>query len=379
MFKQNAPSQSMVSAAVPGKLYVAGEYAVLENGQPAILIALNQYLKVEIAFSEDNFSQLSTNQVSLSSIQARKEGSKWLLFHEEINNTEKLWEDWKYVLTAIDTCHDLLPLYNLTASNYRIRILSQLTSEDGRKYGLGSSGAVTAGMIQAVLKLHGLEAVDSLSYFKLAALTLLKLGSRGSFGDLASNLYHGWIYYIAPDRSKLLEKLFQKWTTVQMLTNDSVWEGLVIQPLNVSNELRVLIGWTQSPASTENLVAEVQKQAKDRPQAYKSFLSSAKETVNSMKKALESSQWEVFFQEVMRYRQLLADLSTAYELTIETSDLNQLIEIAHSQDFYAKSSGAGGGDCGLAFGLDYQKVATIHSAWEKAGIEPLHVEVALNL
>lgn len=378
MFKKNTPAPSTVSVKIPGKLYIAGEYAVLEKDQPAILIAVDQYLNVEMSFSDNDYSQLSTDQRTLAPIQAHKEAADWLLSSKQTDDVKRLWQDWQYVLTAIDTCHDLLPLYNLKASNYKIRILSQLTNEEGHKYGFGSSGAVTVAVIQALLKLHGLETNEKTIYFKLAALSLLRLGSRGSFGDIASNIFQGWLYYVAPDRNNLLEKLSQGWTTAQFLTESSVWEGLVIEALDVSPELQLLIGWTQSPASTENLVARVQEKAKMNPQAYNDFLSGAKYTVNLMKHALENSHWDIFFQQVVRYRQLLQALSQAYHLTIETPSLKKLIEISQESDFYAKSSGAGGGDCGLAFGLDSDKLHIIQKQWAQAGIQPLDVKITFG-
>ncbi|MBA1394069.1 phosphomevalonate kinase, partial [Lactobacillus sp. XV13L] len=38
----------MITEQAPGKLYVAGEYAVLEANCPAILVAVNQFIRVSI-------------------------------------------------------------------------------------------------------------------------------------------------------------------------------------------------------------------------------------------------------------------------------------------------------------------------------------------
>lgn len=45
--KPEACFQSYTSK-VPGKLFVAGEYAILEAGNPAILFAVNQYLSCSV-------------------------------------------------------------------------------------------------------------------------------------------------------------------------------------------------------------------------------------------------------------------------------------------------------------------------------------------
>ena len=36
----------MIEASAPGKLYIAGEYAVVEPGHPAILVAVDQFITV---------------------------------------------------------------------------------------------------------------------------------------------------------------------------------------------------------------------------------------------------------------------------------------------------------------------------------------------
>ncbi len=39
----------MPTVKAPGKLYIAGEYAVVEPGQPAILIAVDQFVYATIS------------------------------------------------------------------------------------------------------------------------------------------------------------------------------------------------------------------------------------------------------------------------------------------------------------------------------------------
>ena len=41
----------MIVTRAPGKLYVAGEYAVVEPGEPAVLIAVDRYLTVRLSES----------------------------------------------------------------------------------------------------------------------------------------------------------------------------------------------------------------------------------------------------------------------------------------------------------------------------------------
>ena len=43
----------MIQASAPGKLFIAGEYAVVTNAHPAILVAVNQFITVTLEEAED--------------------------------------------------------------------------------------------------------------------------------------------------------------------------------------------------------------------------------------------------------------------------------------------------------------------------------------
>jgi phosphomevalonate kinase len=40
----------LIKASAPGKLYIAGEYAVLEPGHPALIVALDQFITVTLKY-----------------------------------------------------------------------------------------------------------------------------------------------------------------------------------------------------------------------------------------------------------------------------------------------------------------------------------------
>ena len=63
-------------------------------------------------------------------------------------------------------------------------------------------------------------------------------------------------------------------------------------------------------------------------------------------------------------------------IILETPSLTKLCQIALQENASAKTSGAGGGDCGICFITKPQQEDTITTQWEKAGILPLHLEIA---
>ncbi|MBG9980570.1 phosphomevalonate kinase [Facklamia lactis] len=364
------PLPKQAQALAPGKLYVVGEYAILAPRQAAILIGLDQYIQAKVSFNNQPFCELFNRHQDYPALNLSFDDNK---ISSKIEATQ--FEKWKYVIEAIKTCRTLLTELNIPLKNYRIELNSKLTNAQGQKYGFGSSGAVTVVCIQAILKAHGLIAHSDVSYFKLAVLTMLRLKSKGSFGDLACNVTSGWVYYQAADR-EWLENELKTSSYIDLLKAD--WPDLIIETIQVPANLQLIIGWTQQPASTENLVGRLQQLLIQEPTAYQKFLQEAKPCVDQLKEALIDHQEELILQSIHHYRQLLLNLGTVYGLPIETKPLQQLIEIAQSYSFSAKSSGAGGGDCGIALGFDPSKIQMIQKDWKQNGIEPLNCKIIFS-
>ena len=62
-------------------------------------------------------------------------------------------------------------------------------------------------------------------------------------------------------------------------------------------------------------------------------------------------------------------------IDIETSKLKRLCEIAEEYNGSGKSSGAGGGDCGIAIVEKQSPIKDIESKWTENGIIPLHLNI----
>ncbi|KFN93532.1 phosphomevalonate kinase [Tetragenococcus muriaticus PMC-11-5] len=60
---------------------------------------------------------------------------------------------------------------------------------------------------------------------------------------------------------------------------------------------------------------------------------------------------------------------------IETPALKQLCDLAENCGGAAKSSGAGGGDCGIVIADQKTGILPLMSKWEKANIIPLPLHV----
>lgn len=327
----------MTAVKTCGKLYWAGEYAILEPGQLALIKAIPIYMRTEIAFS-DSYRIYSD------------------MFDFAVDLTPN--PDYSLIQETIALMNDFLADCGQTLRPFSLEIRGKMERE-GKKFGLGSSGSVVVLVIKALLTLYDIT-VDQDLLFKLASAVLLKRGDNGSMGDLACIVAEDLVLYQSFDRQKVAAWLEEE-NLVTVLERD--W-GFSISHVQPALECDFLVGWTKEVAVSSNMVKQI-KQNIDQ-----NFLSSSKETVATLVEALEQGKAEKVIEQVEVASKLLEGLSA----DIYTPSLRQLKEASQDLQAVAKSSGAGGGDCGIALSFDVQSTETLKNRWVDLGIELLYQE-----
>ena len=320
-----------------GKLYWAGEYAILEPGQLALIKAIPIYMTAEIKAS--NNYRLYSDMFSYS-VDLRPDSSYTL-----IQETVALVEEY---LTAQGV--ELQP--------FSLDIRGKMERE-GKKFGLGSSGSVVVLVIKAMLAFYE-RLADRELLFKLASAVLLKRGDNGSMGDIACIVSEDLVLYQSFDREKVADWL-EKEDLQAVLARD--W-GFSIRSVEPALKFDFLVGWTKEVAVSSHMV----KQIKNNMNA--SFLQASKETVANLVKALQTGQEETIIALLEQASQLLEGLSS----DIYTPSLRQLKDASRDLKAVAKSSGAGGGDCGIALSFDQDSTTLLKKRWADLGIELLYQE-----
>ena len=320
-----------------GKLYLAGEYAVLTAGQPAIIKAIPIYMTGEIQSAPD-----------------------YRLTSDMFDHSANLEPDPDYAL--IQETIGVMNTY-LIASGYQLHPFSLKVcgkmEKDGKKFGIGSSGSVVILTLKAMAVFYELDLEPEL-LFKLASYVLLRRGDNGSMGDLACIAFEDLIYYRSFDR-ELVRKRMGKVDLQQLLAEDWGFEIRSIKPCLVMD---FLVGWTKQPAISKDLVNQVKSAISE------SFLTGSRTQVEALERALLAGEQPVIQSSLEKASQLLERLSPA----IYTDRLKALKEAAEELNGVAKSSGAGGGDCGIALSFDAVSSKQLIQAWQEAGIELLYRE-----
>ena len=320
-----------------GKLYLAGEYAVLTAGQPAIIKAIPIYMTGDIQATPD-----------------------YHLTSDMFDHSANLEPDPDYALiqetVAVMNTYLLTLGYQLQPFSLKI---SGKMEKEGKKFGIGSSGSVVILTIKAVAALYELDLKLKL-LFKLASYVLLRRGDNGSMGDLACITYEDLIYYRSFDR-ELIRKRMEKVDLQQLLAEDWGFEIRIIKPCLAMD---FLVGWTKQPAISKDLVNQVKSAISE------SFLTGSRTQVDTLERALLVGDKFAIQYSLEKASQLLEMLSPA----IYTDRLKVLKETAEGLNCVAKSSGAGGGDCGIALSFDAASNKQLIQAWQEAGIELLYRE-----
>lgn len=68
-------------AKAPGKLYIAGEYAVVEPGHPAVIVAVDRFIDVSLSPSEKPYGTIYSSQLSSETLCWERTGGNLSLIH----------------------------------------------------------------------------------------------------------------------------------------------------------------------------------------------------------------------------------------------------------------------------------------------------------
>ena len=320
-----------------GKLYLAGEYAVLTPGCGAVIQFIPIYLSATI--QEANTYQLVSD-----------------LFGYKVDLTPN--KDYALIQETIQLMEEWLKDQGIAPKPFDLHLRGTL-GEEGKKYGIGSSGSVVLLVIKAMAALYELDLNPDL-LFRLAAVVLVQRGDNGSMGDLACIAYEDLIYYQSFDRAWLHEVLTSQ-PLSQVLDLDWNYQIRVIQPA-VSYDF--LVGWTKEPAISSDLIRQIKGAIKE------DFLKESQTAVKNLEKGLREGSQNEIEASIQRADQNLKSLNHL----IYTQALKVLQQATEGLSACAKCSGAGGGDCGIALSFDPVETQTLIDRWKEQDIEVIYQE-----
>ena len=319
-----------------GKLYIAGEYSVLTPNQSAIIKNIDIFMQAEIKFSE-----------------------KYSIYSDMYDYSVTLEEDdgnYSLITETVKIINEYLQLKGVDIQPFDMKITGKM-EKNGKKYGIGSSGSVTVLTVKAMAKLYSYD-ISSEELFKLSSYVLLKRGDNGSMGDIACISYENPVMYTSFDRNLIKEKM--KNSSLAEIMNLE-W-GYKIEKIHCPEKYEFLVGWTGIPSISGKMIIEVKNSINNE------FLEKSEEIVRNLKNGIEQGNKKIISEKVEENSKLLKMLHEK----IYSRKLLELVESAEGLDICAKSSGAGGGDCGIAISFNKNDTEKLLERWESKGIELLY-------
>lgn len=311
--------------SAPGKLYLLGEYAVLD-GAPALLRAVDRRVTVTLNDSAGGWS-LTAPDLGIHSL-ALGEGAA-LPERLDTGHRQQL-ELFHHVRSTVDT---LAP----ATRALDIMIESSPFLHGTHKLGLGSSAAVAVALTTALAASRGLTLAPA-DLFTLAARAHTAAQSgKGSGGDIAASIYGGHILFCTDSEPRSVG-----WPT----------------------DLELFAIVTGDGSSTVDLVSRVAQYAANDPQGHREDLDHLSALAHRAQPALGSA--DTFLTLADEYFRGLETLDAHAKAGIVTDRHRELREIAAESGAVFKTSGAGGGDVGLVFAkLDH--TGHLSSVFTEAG------------
>ena len=336
----------MYEIKIPGKLYLIGEYNILNDGQSAILFTIDKYIKISISHNPTFVlvNEKQTYQINVN---------KGIISVEE--------ESLIISETAMQIALNYLAYLHVPLRPFRLQITNQLVNKNGIKYGLGSSAAILIAIIKSILTFHHV-AFTNLELFKIAVLGQQLLGRKTSGGDLAACVYGGVICYRRYNYQWLKNNLGRGFEIIK-----ETWPLLRIEELPYA-DLKLMIGWTNSAHSTDANLGKILNQQ----DVFLQFVSQANPLVIQARDAIVNHQFQTLAQLINRYQDQLFQLDQDLDLGFNTDILKTLIHVGNACGGASKISGAGYGDCGISLNPN---VSQLTREWNKVGITPLKFHI----
>lgn len=314
-----------VRLAAPGKVFLAGEYAVLEGG-PALVMGVDRRLHARWE---------PAARVQLVHLPS---GIAW--------DGGAPPEELRFAVRAAGLALRLCAEEDRPRRGFRLAYEDDFDA-DGTKLGLGGSAAASVLAVRATLLAQGRSATDAEVLALALAAHWAEQGGEGSGADVAASALGGVLQVRARLPWRSPEEVMQ--TPARAILRA---DALAAEPVRVPAEARFLLAFTGKAADTRLLLREVRVFMRGDRGRWAAVSAQIAQASAALRAALESDHREAALDAVRAGAAAMARLGEQARAPVVTAELALACALSSSAGSAAKPSGAGGGDCAvvLAFG-----------------------------
>ncbi|MBI2584059.1 MAG: hypothetical protein HYW25_05300 [Candidatus Aenigmarchaeota archaeon] len=264
----------MLHISAPGKLFISGEWSILEKGNICLVAAVNRRVHCQIdgLNGEEGKMQVYFSLKDFGiNVMGDFDGTK--LNFVALTDEEK--KKLQFAKEAVEISLRYLNENSVKLRSFRLTSWGEDTNleVDGKltKVGFGSSAAAVVAIVAAVLRFH-VQELDKETIYKLSMIVhYFAQGKIGSGFDVAASTYGGVFSYIAPDTEWLSVEI-GKGEKIRDIV-ESEWPLLEIEEQQIPENLHLLVAWTKSSADTKEMIKNVKEWAKMNGEKYRECMS----------------------------------------------------------------------------------------------------------
>lgn len=310
-----------MEVSAPGKLIITGEYAVL-SGAPAVVMAISRRALVKLHPGGSTWTlEAPELEVRHATFQLTARGCRWKTGRSPSAIVDGV------VTTLVERgilSPDMPPATLITDTGHL------WDRQSGSKLGFGSSAAITTALTRALTRYAGSTSLpwhtfDAELFSLLRGAHEAGQGNMGSGVDIAASQLGGALIY-----SNQPQNLYAK-------------------PLVLPAELHWLAVWTGRAASTTTRLKALTQFSTLKPAIYERQMASLRLCADAAAVAFSKGKVAPILEAIAHYRTQVAGFGAAVGIDVFSRPHQELAALADSCGVVYKSSGAGGGDLGIAF------------------------------
>lgn len=342
----------MMNIVAPGKMILLGEYAVLDDA-PALVCAVDRLAIVSmkpLAGQEFRFSAPSLGLFDLPFVvtpkgHVRFDPSREAALASRLKLFSKIFE---FALNRLDVSYSHGWFVGINTDDFYSQALHT-------KLGFGSSAALCVALVTAMNQAFQTGLSDE-ALFRLALDAHHHAqGKVGSGIDIAASFYGGYLIYRRIRRDDPLTKRPE---------NVAPCPGLFFKAV-----------FTGKSASTAHMVRGVNQLKETHADVYREIMGRLKEISLQGSEHFKNGNVHGFLQNVTEFYHALKELGDRSGMPIISPVHEKLGALASQERVAYKPSGAGGGDIGILFSDDPERLEATAQKAHQAGFHPLDLSI----
>ena len=321
----------MIRATAPGKVVVAGEYAVLA-GAPAVAMAVDARATATIAGGRRSAHTVTApgHLDAPRSFRSNGGGVAWTdaVAGGTLPLFERVWQSFRL--------GDVAPL------DITLDTTAFVHPRTGTKYGFGSSASAALALSLALSKL---APADALAQARRAHDEFQ--GGHGSGVDIAASFHGGLIEYRAANSG--------------------------VRRLAWPSGLHMKLVFSGIASSTRERIARLQG-----AEMKSNSMTRLCDVAESLPAGWRAADVAGILAGLRQYTEALQAFSDAHDLGIFDAGHGELVSLAAAGDLLYKPCGAGGGDCGIVLGTEPERIAAFCRQAGKHGYSTLEYGLCVD-